>query len=1054
MMGGRFLEMPHIQSKKNANAGRMEFVMLDKRFHEDINVTRLGTVHSRAYYIPYSNPDAALANCREINNRFQLLSNCKWSFTYFNSFDDVPKSITSVSENIYKWDKLSVPSCWQLHGFDSPQYTNSNYPFPVDPPHIPKENPTGVYALDFSVSEQWDSLNKYMVFEGVDSSFYLYINDVFVGYSQVSHMTSEFNISEYIKHGKNRLTVIVPKWCDGSYLEDQDKWRLSGIFRDVYLLARPKGHIEDFFVKTLISGDFKTADITVELKALNPEDAILTVFDPFGEKIAVTMFDSNGLAIIKIESPILWSAETPDLYNIVIEAASEIIPQKIGIRQISIEDSALRLNGRSIKLKGVNRHDFNTKTGYVCTLADMTKDLDLMKCHNINAIRTSHYPNDPRFLELCDKYGIYVMEEADIECHGVGCYPNSGIVRSILCDDSNWEHQFTERVQLMVERDKNHACIICWSMGNESGFGCNFEEAIKNTKMRDSSRPVHYEQQPYDEEEKIFGSDVDIVSQMYPSPKWCDEYCETTEDLRPLVLCEYSHAMGNGPGDLKDYWNLIYKHPNFCGGFVWEWFNHGIYAGRTPEGKPKYLYGGDFGEKHHDGNFCCDGLVSPDVTPMPGLTELKYVLQPVSVKAVDLQNGVFEVTNLYDFIYLSRLECSWDITRYGKVIANGILGALAVPPSRSQRITLDYITPTDGYCYLNLSFTSMGNNYIADGEELAFCQFPLPVLPSVSDRFDIGTVSTVNDDRYIKVIGDNFTYTFDKRSGTFSQLEQDKNQLLKSPMRFNLWRAPIDNDRNVLSKWKKLCLDESKSNVYSVQVVNGDSLVSIVTEICMSSPTSYPHLVGTAEWTVFADGKIELNCNMSVGKGIKFEGCEDQDPTNRTAQEIPYLPRFGLEFYMNKEYENIEYFGLGSGDSYIDRKNACHIGKYSGKVSAQMTNYIVPQECGNHHATMWASILNSSKSGITIFNTEDKFDFSALPYSCFELENTKHNFELANSDKTVVCFDYMQSGVGSNSCGPVLSEKYRLNKPNFQWKISLCPTSSKSGSVWTTALEI
>ncbi|MDD4700247.1 MAG: glycoside hydrolase family 2 TIM barrel-domain containing protein [Oscillospiraceae bacterium] len=1028
--------------------------MLDRKFHEDMFVTRVGTEAGRSYYIPYSNPDDALANCREVNNRFQLLSNCKWSFTYFDSFEDVPSSITSADENINTWDKLYVPSCWQLHGFDAPQYTNTNYPFPVDPPHIPAENPTGVYALDFSVSEQWEGLQKYIVFEGVDSSLYLYINEVFVGYSQISHMTSEFEISQYIRHGKNRLTVVVPKWCDGSYLEDQDKWRLSGIFRDVYLLARPKGHIEDFFVKTTIADDYKTADITVELKCLNPEDAILTVFNPYGEKVEVTTFDSNGIASINVESPLLWSAETPDLYKVVIEAASEIIPNQIGIREVQIENSVLKLNGRPIKLKGVNRHDFNAKTGYVCTIADMTKDLELMKRHNINAIRTSHYPNDPRFLELCDKYGFYIMDEADIETHGMGNLPNSGIIRNILCNDPNWEHQFTERVELMVERDKNHPCVISWSMGNESGFGCNFDKAIENVKSIDSSRPVHYEQQHYDSEKNIFESDVDIVSRMYASPEWCEKYCSTSEDSRPLVLCEYCHAMGNGPGDLKDYWDLIYKYPNFSGGFVWEWFNHGIYAGRTPDGKAKYLYGGDFGEKHHDGNFCCDGLVAPDVTPMPGLTELKYVMQPVRVKAVDLQSGIFEVTNLYDFIYLSRLECSWEITQYGKVVANGILGALAVPPSRSQTITLDYIMPTDGYCYLNITFTSMGNDYIADGEELAFCQFPLPVSPSVSDRFDIGTVSTVDGSRFIEVIGDNFNYTFDKQSGTFCQLEHEKNQLLKTPMRFNLWRAPIDNDRNVKGKWKQLCLDESKSYVYSTQVVYGDSLVSIVTQFCMSAPTVYPHLVGTAEWTIFADGKIELNCDMNTGKGLKFEGCQEQDQENRTAKEMPYLPRFGIEFCMEKEYESIEYFGLGGGDSYIDRKNACRVGKYSGKVSAQMTDYIVPQECGNHHATMWASIRNSSKNGILIFNTEDKFDFSALPYLSSELENAKHNFELGASDKNVVCFDYMQSGVGSNSCGPELAKKYRLNKPDFHWKISLCPISAKSSSAWTTALEV
>ncbi|MEG1886506.1 MAG: glycoside hydrolase family 2 TIM barrel-domain containing protein, partial [Oscillospiraceae bacterium] len=923
--------------------------MIKERFHENMNITRVGTCDKRAYYIPFNDADGALKAKREASRRFKLLSGCKWSLKYFDSFDDVSEALFDANQTLSLWDKIQVPSCLQLHGYGKPQYTNVNYPFPMNPPHIPRKNPTAVYAMDFTVSEQWDGLSKYIVFEGVDSCFYLYINGEFVGYSQVSHMTSEFEISRFLKDGKNRISVVVPKWCDGSYLEDQDKWRLSGIFRDVYLLARPMGHLKDFFVNTKISEDFKQAIVSVDVDILNPSDSIVTLFSPENIKMEVAVFNEEGHAEFTVDSPVLWSAEAPDLYNIIIEAAGELIPCKVGIREIKISDGIFKFNSRPIKLKGVNRHDFNAKTGYVCTMADMEKDLLLMKRHNINAIRTSHYPNDPRFLELCDQYGFYIVDEADIECHGVGCTN-----MDLIADDPTWAQQITERVELMVERDKNRACVIMWSLGNESGDGCNFVTAANAVRFRDSSRPVHYEQQRFNQADNTFAEHVDVVSRMYPTKEWCDDFCRETSDGRPLMLCEYSHAMGNGPGDLKDYWDVIYAHPNFLGAFVWEWFNHGIFDGKAENGKPRYLYGGDYGERHHDGNFCCDGLVSPELNPMPGLIEYKNVIAPVRVEAVDLKTGHLKITNLYDFIYLSRLECSWELTRYGKVIASGNLGCLSTPPARAESLYLDYICPTDGYCYLKLSFTSIGNQFIPDGEEMAVKQFQIPTEPSISECIPWGTLNAVDTGNSIVVEGDGFKYVFDKNSGAFSQLTQKSIALLRSPMRFNLWRAPIDNDRNIAGVWRQLCLNESEAHVYSAELQMGDSFVSIQSHLCMAAPTLPPHFDVTAEWTVFADGKIELNCDVATAAAFKFSGNNALD----------YIPRFGIEIIMDKSFDTIDYFGIGPGDSYIDRCHGGYVGRFSGKVSDQMTDYIVPQESGNHHGTMWAAVYNSSKDGL------------------------------------------------------------------------------------------
>lgn len=999
--------------------------MITKNYHQDEKTLHIGCCEPRAYYIPYGLPGAALTMDREKSERFKLLSGT-WAFSFYKSVDDLPESCLKSEANIGSWDKIPVPSNWQIHGYEPCQYLNTSYPLAIDPPFVPALNPAGVYARNFNISDDWDGLNKYLVFEGVDSAFYLYINGKFVGYSQVSHMTSEFDVTSFLVNGTNRVAVVVLKWSDGTYLECQDKWRLSGIFRDVYMLARPKGHLEDFTVTTDLSDDLRTAELSVNLKMINPEDAKITLSDPRGEEICSFRPDADGNAKYTIDSPALWSAETPELYSLVIEAAGEYIPEKIGVRSVKLEDETLKINGRAVKLKGVNRHDFDAYKGYVSTVEAMTTDIKLMKRHNVNAVRTSHYPNDPRFLQLCDKYGLYVLEEADIETHGI--WPiGSG---DYLSDNPDWTDAYLDRVTRMVERDKNRPAAIGWSMGNESGYGQNMIACINYCKQKDSTRFTHYEGH-WQLEEYKYAPEPDVVSRMYPAVDWCENFCDDDADKRALVLCEYSHAMGNGPGDLKDYWDVIYNKPNFIGAFVWEWYNHGIFMGKTPAGKPKFGYGGDFGEVDHDGNFCCDGLVSPEREPMPGLKELKYVVQPVRVEVSDLSAGEFVFHNLFDFIYLSRFECTYEVTRNGVIFDKGPVGALVIPPQKSAKISVDFKRPADGECYIRFIFRQTGDGgVVPSGEVMAFAEFDLGIkrterLAPLPETM----LSAAESRRAIKINGAGFSYTFDKISGAFSRLEVDGKNLLTDPMNYTVWRALIDNEMNDTGReWRNLGFDRLTPRVYDCKCSQNDGGVEICVDFSLTAPTKPVRIRASSCYNINSVGEIELTTAVTVD------------------ERSPWLPRFGLTMSLDKSFDRITYFGFGPGDSYIDRHRACYTGLFDKTVSENFTDYIRPQANGNHYATRWAAVRDSFGNGI-LFSAEDSFDFEAMPYTHEELSSARHNFELPPVSKTSVGVDFMQSGVGSHSCGPQLMEKYRLADKEFVFKIKIRPFASTAGDL-------
>ncbi len=1000
--------------------------MVYQRLHENHKKLHLGTEPNRAYYIPYDDVKTAAEGIRENSRRFLMLSGCDWKFKYFESYDDIPDMLTYYDAEVSGWDSIPVPSNWQLQGYDKPQYLNTRFPIPTNMPFVPVDNPAGVYVKEFSLSEDCKEAQKYLVFEGVDSCFYLYVNGEFAGYSQVSHMTSEFNVTDYLHTGINRITVVVLKWCDGTYLETQDKWRMSGIFRDVYMLMRPEGHITDFEVKTPIAPDLNSAEIEVNIKGGSPIDTYVTLFDPEGEKLGTVIPMDDGTARFHIENPLLWSAETPELYTALIESANEIIPLKIGVRKVEIVDNIFKINGVAVKLKGVNRHDFNPCTGYVCTPDDFLCDLYKMKQHNINTVRTSHYPNDPRFLELCDRAGMYVMDEADLEVHGI-CYVDD---KFNISDNPEWEAAYLDRVMRMVERDKNRPSVFSWSMGNESRYGCNFRSMLSWTKHRDPSRVTHYEGS-YDDRANngenptcdfvnwVYKPEPDINSRMYPSLEHCRDYY-FKDNEKPLFLCEYSHAMGNGPGDTKDYWDIIYNEPRFMGGCVWEWFNHGLYGGKTDDGRNMYLYGGDFGEKYHDGNFCVDGLIQPNGDPTPGLINYKYVISPVLVEAIDIQSGEFKITNRYDFLFLSRLQGYYEITRYGEVVSSGELPLLTTPPRGCNTVKIEY-PELSGICHIRIFFKwACSSESIPYGLEMSSQQFEIlreseTLTPPIFSR-----PSVLAEKQTLTVTGDGFKYTFSKKLGMFTSLIIKDKELLSEPLSLNAYHAPIDNDMNN-GFFSNSGLDDLMTHWNSVDYEVLGKSIKISASFVLCAPTKIPAIKGRCNYEIDGIGRIKISYNANIEN-----------------EEIKFLPRFGFRAIMPKAYNQLEYFGKGPYDSYIDMQQSSFMGRFRSDVATQYTHYVKPQDNGNHTDTLWCAVTDRSNSGLLIKNDRG-FDFSCLPYRQEDLISAAHDYELPESYETVLCFDYMHSGVGSGSCGPDIQQKYTLNERDFTAEFTLQP---------------
>ena len=1060
-------------------------------YHENPDIFHVNTMENHCYFIPFGkekgqNPFGP----REKSNCFELL-NGKWGFRYYDSLIDLEDDFAdgkTARAALNDKKKMTVPANWQLHGYDKPQYTNFDYPIPYNPPFVPDENPVGVYYRTYNYVP--DGKQRILCFEGVDSCLYLYVNGKFCGFSEVSHHTAEFDITDFLKKGENLITVAVLKWCFGTYLEDQDKIRLSGIFRDVYVLSRPKKRITDYRIKTILKSNYQSA--VLELTVYG-SDARVVLTAPDGTSIFEGAAKKGTVLEISVKEPALWSAETPVLYKLLLETDAEQIGEEVGFRKITSEKGVFKINGQPIKFRGVNRHDSYPDTGYVSPVSKIEKDLKLMKQHNINAIRTSHYPNAPEFYKLCDRYGFYVICEADLEMHGSVVVNNtphwdwsdySGI--ALAASNKLFYKGILDREKLCVTRDINRPSVVIWSMGNESGNGSNFTEAAKWVKSFDDTRLLHYESvhNQGDTSDAVY----DFVSRMYPSVEDWKKMSEDKKEKRPFILCEYCHAMGNGPGDLEDYHKLFHSSERFCGGFIWEWCDHSVVLGKTRDGQIKYGYGGDWGEKHNDGNFCCDGLVYPDRRPHTGLLEAKQVYRPVRVRKISDSKktapgtAAFEFTNLLAFTDASTvLDCRYEFSIDGDVVKSEKVDMPALPPLGKAKLVLNNLPAFEGKdSYIRFIFTEKQNRlWCEKGYEVCFDQVRLSAEPlelsaqkpwqpgkrdakgiqenaraeidalikfvraaekhnenqnwqeafhvkPESKRIELGGKLDIEPSgmRYTVTAGD-ITYSFNRRTGVIDSICAGKKEILKKPLAFNFMRAPLDNDP-IKGEWFGAHLHDYEVKVYGSRIEpseDGKSIRIIVDQGFVWS-IHQPFLYGTVIYTI----------NAATGLSVSF----DLTATRR----IFMLPRIGLRFFLDKSFDKVEYFGYGPTESYIDKHQATWVGKFKAKAGDMYEPYIRPQENSSHYGCRYVKLSNNKLtlvcSGTDVKTKAQKYiSFNVSRYTEEELWTKRHNFELEESGNTVFCVDYKMAGVGSNSCGPALAEKYRIQLPEVKGQLNI-----------------
>ncbi|MGN0636988.1 MAG: glycoside hydrolase family 2 TIM barrel-domain containing protein [Huintestinicola sp.] len=983
-------------------------------YHEDPFQLHVNTLEKHCYFIPFGAGEDPFDN-RENSSRFELL-NGEWDLRYYDSIIDMEDDFISVPSD----KKIPVPSNWQLHGYDRPQYTNVCYPIPYDPPYVPDDIPVGVYSRSYEYVS--DGLDRILAFEGVDSCVYLYINGVFAGYSQVSHSTSEFDITPFLSEGENRITAAVLKWCDGTYLEDQDKFRLSGIFRDVYVLSRPKKRLENYIVRTDISDGLSSAKL---------------VFTPFGCDVSAKLTDKAGnlaaefsardgeTVSCEISAPVLWSADKPYLYAMTISAGDEVIGERVGFRKVCIENGVVKINGRAVKFKGVNRHDSYPDTGYYASCEQMRKDILLMKKHNINAVRTSHYPNSPLFYRLCDEYGLYVIDEADMESHGcVEVYNDfkwswengyNGI--ALLASDERFGKAILDRAEMLVKRDINRPCVIFWSLGNESGYGRNMLAAGELVKSLDDTRLLHYESTHRldDTPDDI----LDVVSEMYTSPEDMMKFLDKKEEKRPFILCEYCHAMGNGPGDLEDYHNVFYSNERFCGGFVWEWSDHACIMGKTEDGRIKYGYGGDFGEKHNDGNFCMDALTYPDRTPHTGLLELKQVYRPVRIEKGE-KDGSFIFRSMLEFENAGDiLDCRYEMTCDGGIIARGNVN-FDLPPMESSEIFIPGAAEHfDKDTYIRFIFTMKEDTLFCEkGYEVCFDQIKISeVREEIIRTENSAEISLEDTPLCVNITAGNASYRFNKRLSEFDSIKWGGREILDRPIAFNFFRAPVDNDV-MKGDWYRAHLNDHTVKNYGAAAAAFPDRAEITLKQSFGWSIHQPFAYMDVKYIISADG-LDIQCKAEFSNKVTF------------------LPRFGIRLFMPKAFDSVEYFGFGPHESYIDKHQSCYMGNFTAKICDMHEDYIRPQENGSHFGCKHMTVTDGKVN--VRFTAAEDFSFSASEYTQEELAAKRHNFELEKCESNVVCVDSRMAGVGSNACGPALAEKYRLPLPslNAQFHIEI-----------------
>lgn len=1011
-------------------------------YHENTETLHINTMTRHCYFIPFSKNQNPFED-RTKSEAFELL-NGEWDFRYYDSIIDLEDDFITIPFD----KKIDVPSNWQLKGYDKPQYTNVAYPIVFDPPFVPDENPVGVYGRDYEYIN--DGRDRILTFEGVDSCLYLYINDIFVGYSQISHCTSEFCITDYLREGSNRITVAVLKWCDGTYLEDQDKMRLSGIFRDVYILSRPKKRLNDYRIKTLIADSYVKADVEITVEGC---DVLARLSTPDDDLITEVQISDGQTYSVSIDNPLLWSAENPALYKLEMFAGEELIGEYVGIRDVKIDNGVIKVNGNPVKFRGVNRHDSYPETGYYCSVEQMKKDICLMKKHNINAVRTSHYPNSPLFYQLCDYYGLYVIDEGDMEAHGcVEVYndfkwslPNGYGGIALLASDERFRNPILDRAEALVSRDINRPCVLFWSLGNESGYGTNMKAAGELVKALDDTRLLHYESTH--KLDDTSDSVLDVVSEMYTSLENMEKFLQKEDEKRPFILCEYCHAMGNGPGDLEDYHKTFHSSERFAGGFIWEWSDHACILGVTPEGKTKYGYGGDFEERHHDNNFCMDALTYPDRTPHTGLLEVKQVYRPVRVM-VGNKTGEFVIHSLLTQVDAGNLLEGYYEISVGGSVTKGDRFEFNVEPLSDTSIFingLDKYIDEDAYIRF-IFYTKKETSYCEKGYEVCFDQIKIGniVTDGAYVTCDCNSESSLTDiseeTLFVNVRIDNVSYRFNKRKSVMDSIVIDGKEILQKPLEFNFFRAPVDNDV-MKGDWYRAHLNDYICKGYETKVSKENGKVKIAHKQSVGWSIHQPIAYMTVDYLMSKEG-MDIHCEVETGNKVTF------------------LPRFGIRLFLDEAFENVDYYGYGPCESYIDKHQASYIGIFSDKVSNMHEDYIKPQENSSHYGCRKMAISDGDIS-VTFrylednykYNSEDDekdilegFSFNASHYTQEELATKKHNFELEKSGYTVLCVDYMMAGVGSTACGPELAPKYRLPLPKFEANFHM--------NVYTKKIEI
>ncbi len=1010
-------------------------------FWENPEVFNIGQETPHTNLFPYPDIPFLWENVKENSPWYKSL-NGSWKFKYVDAPNKRPKGFQEDSYNTSSWGDIKVPANWELEGHGVPIYVNDHYPFPKNPPFIPHDNnPVGSYKKTFTIPDQWEGRQVYIHFGSVKSAAHFWINGTWLGYNQDSMTPIEFDITRYIKKGENTIAVEVYRWCDGSYLECQDFWRLSGIQRDVYVFSRNQIHIQDFFAKGNLTSDYVDGLLHVDISLQNiiQQQWTGTIRCELYTEAKELLFSKDITCEItskitsfslqeQLNHPLQWTAETPHLYELSLtlldqkNTTLEVVGCKIGFRKVEIKNTQLLINGKAITVRGVNRHEHDEVTGRIITKESMIQDIIVMKQYNINAVRNSHYPNDARWYELCDKYGLYVVDEANIETHGMGSNYSTPYDESVHpCNLPEWKAAHLDRVQRMFERTKNHPSIIIWSLGNEAGNGPNFKAAYQWIKSKDDSRPVQFEQAGEEE-------NTDIVCPMYPTIEQVEAYA-SKNPKRPYIMCEYAHAMGNSVGNLIDYWDLIKAHPVLQGGFIWDWVDQGI-AAYTKTGEKYWKFGGNFGppDTPSDGNFCINGLLFPDRTPHPAIWEVKKCYQPINFKIIDLKKGIVEISNDFDFISLSDFEIRWEICSEYKLVKQGYFQNPEISAGKSKHFGLDFKVNFEANTkyYLNFYALYQGRNdkSIPFGHEAATAQFLLHdiIKTKIEEEKFIGKLSIKENESLYLISGNNFEIGISTTTGLLTSYIYNQTECIAEALRPNFWRAPNDNDfgNQMPDRTKPWRYASQNCKLKNMQVTNQSEKQIVI--------TAYLYLPDVdcgfkMIYAISANSKVKIDCDFMVG--------------NRS---LPELPRLGLYFKIPDSFDHLQWLGRGPFENYVDRKYAAHIGIYEKKIVDMGHEYISPQETGNREDTSKLVLKNTNGMGLEVTGSPT-FGFSALPYSpealTQEERGSKHHLDLKKENDVSICLDHFQMGVGGiNSWGAYPLDKYRYKAKDYRFSFS------------------